>query len=289
MTLAELLVAACITTLVTGAAIAAVVPLQRSFAAHPEVASLTQRTRVVVELLSADLRRASLVLPYRIGDVNSDISRGVFYQDNVASTVSDSIEAVARGAVVPSESHTYHLKQDAEGIWQLMQYDGHLSDQPAVEDVIAIQFEYFGSGDPPVTSLNVNGNVRVTYGPLPPPLAVDDPADAWGAGENCTIANAAGRYLPRLQNLGAGEVPIGEPLLVDGPWCPDAAHAFRFDADLLRIRRVRVHLRLQAARPFRGLPGAWFANSGSAGDPWRYVPDEHVTLDVMPRNIHVAR
>lgn len=289
MTLAELLVAACITTLVTGAALAAVVPLQRSFAAHPEVASLTQRTRVVVELLSADLRRASLVLPYRIGDVNSDISRGVFYRDNVASTVTDSIEAVARGAVVPSESHTYHLKQDAEGIWQLMQYDGHLSEQPAVEDVIAIQFEYFGSGDPPVASLNANGDVRVTYGPLPPPPAVDDPADVWGAGENCTIANAAGRYVPRLQNLGAGEVPIGQALLVDGPWCPDAAHAFKFDADLLRVRRVRVHLRLQAARPFRGLPGAWFANGGSAGDPWRSVPDEHVTLDVMPRNTHVAR
>ena len=289
MTLAELLVAACITTLVTGAALAAVVPLQRSFAAHPEVASLTQRTRVVVELLSADLRRASLVLPYRIGDVNSDIFRGVFYRDNVASTVTDSIEAVARGAVVPSESHTYHLKQDVEGIWQLMQYDGHLSDQPAVEDVIAIQFEYFGSGDPPMTSLNANGDVRVTYGPLPPPPAIDDPADVWGAGENCTIANDTGRYVPRLQNLGAGEVPIGQALLVDGPWCPDAAHAFRFDADLLRVRRVRVHLRLQAARPFRGLPGVWFANGGSAGDPWRSVPDEDVTLDVMPRNTHVAR
>ena len=288
-TLAELLVAACITTLVTGAALAAVIPLQRSFAAQPEVASLTQRARVVAELLTADLRRASLVLPHRIGDVNNDISLGVFYRDNVVSTLTEPIEAVARGAMIPADTRTYHLKQDLEGIWQLMQYDGHLSDQPAVEDVIALQFEYFGNGDPPVTSLNGNGDVRVSYGPMPPPLAIDDPADSWGAGENCTIANAAGSYVPRLQNIGAGEVPIGPALLVDGPWCPDAAHAFRFDADLLRIRRVRVHLRLQAARPFRGLGGAFFANGGAAGDPWRYVPDVHLTLDVMPRNTHVAR
>ena len=286
-TLAELLVAACITTLVTGAALAAVAPLQRSFAAHPEVASLTQRARVVAELITADLRR--LVLPYRIGDVDSDVARGVFYRDNVVSTLTDPIDAMARGAMNPGETRTYHLKQDAEGIWQLMQYDGHLSDQPAVEDVIGMQFEYFGSGDPPVTSINGNGDVRVSYGPLPPPLAIDDPADSWGAGENCTTVNAGGQYLPRLQNLGAGEVPIGPARLVDGPWCPDAAHGFRFDADLLRIRRVRVHVRLQAARPFRGLRGGWFANGGAAGDPWRYVPDEQLTLDVMPRNSHVAR
>lgn len=288
-TLAELLVTACVTTLVTGAALAAVVPLQRSFAAHPEVASLTQRARVAAELIVADLRGASLVVPYRIGDVNSDISRGVFYRDNVVSAMADPIDVVARGAMIPTETRTYHLKQDMEGIWQLMQYDGHLSDQPAVEDVIAMQFDYFGSGDPPMASLNANGELRVTYGPLPPPLGIDDPADSWAAGENCIIANAAGQYVPRLQNLGDGEVPIGQALLVDGPWCPDAAHPFRFDADLLRIRRVRVHLRLQAARPFRGLRGAWFANPGAAGDPWRYVPDEQISLDVMPRNIHVAR
>jgi hypothetical protein len=244
---------------------------------------------VVAELLTADLRRASLVLPFRTGAINSDIARGVFYRDDVVSMLSDSIDAMARGAIVPSESHTYHLKQDAEGIWQLMQYDGNLSDQPAVEDVIALRFDYFGSGEPPLTSLGANGELHVTYGPLPPPLAVDDPADTWGAGENCAIANVAGQYVPRLQNLGAGEIPIGQAVVSDGPWCPDAAHAFRFDADLLRIRRVRVHVKLQAARPFRGLRGVWFAQGGSAGDPWRYVPDEEVTLDVVPRNSHVAR
>ena len=289
MTLSELLVAACITLLVAAAALAAITPLQRSFAAHPEAASLSQRTRVVAELLTGDLRRASLVLPLRFGAVDNDIARAVFHRDDVVTTFTDPAAALASGAVTPSESRTYHLKQDAEGVWQLMQYDGLASDQPAVEDVIALKFEYFGSGGPPTASLTERGDVRATYGAAPPLPAVDDPGDTWGAGENCTIANAGGQYVPRLPSLGAGVVPIGQALLEDGPWCPDAAHAFRFDADLLRIRRVRVHVRLQAARPFRGVPGAWFVNGGAAGDPWRYVPDERITLDVMPRNVHVAR
>jgi len=289
MTLSELLVAASITVLVAGAALAAVAPLQRSFAAHPEVASLSQRTRVVAELVSGDLRRASLLLPLRLGDVDNDVPRGVFYRRDVITAVYDPVEALASGVVVPSETRTYHLKPDAGRISQLMQYDGRASDQPAVEDVIGLQFEYFGLGEPPTASLNERGDVRVTYGARPPPLAVDSSRDSWGAGENCSIENAGGRYVPRLPRLGAGVVPIDPALLVDGPWCPDAAHAFRFDADLLRVRRVRVHVRLQAARPFRGLAGTWFVNGGSAGDPWRYVQDETVTLDVMPRNIHVAR
>ena len=289
MTLAELLVATSVTLLAAGAAVAAVMPVQRGFSAHPEAAGLSQRTRVVSELLSADIRRASLVLPLRVGAVGSDIAGGVFYRDNVITTVADPIDALARGVVAPSDTRTYHLRQDGEGIWQLMQYDGRLSDQPAVEDVILLRLEYFGDGEPPLATIDERGEIHVTYGAPPPPTGVDDPGDSWGVGENCTIVNAGGQYLPRLQNVGAGVVAIGQAMLTDGPWCPDAARAFRFDADLLRIRRVRVHVRLQAARPFRGLAGLLFANSGSALDPWRQVPDETVTIDVAPRNINVAR
>ena len=289
MTLAELLVSACVTVCATGAAIAVVLPLQRGFAAQPEAAGLAQRTRVVAELISADIRRASLVLPYRIGDIENDAQRGVFYRRDVISLVTEPIEAVARGIVSPGDSRTYHLKQDAEGIWQLMQYDGHASDQPAVEDVILLQFEFEGEAQPPAATLLQTGSTRVTYGPVPPPLGVDDQSDSWGAGENCTIANINGSYASRLQSLGAGRLaPIDQSLLVDGPWCPDSAHAFRFDADLLRVRRVRVHVRLQAPTPFRGIT-AWFQYRGSAADPARYVADHMVTLDVAPRNIDVAR
>ena len=278
MTLPELMVAACVTTLVAGAALAAVTPVQRGFAAQPEAASLAQRTRVVAEILSGDLRRASLVLPMRVGDVGSDITRGVYYRSDAFSAVAEPVDALTRGLVVPSEIRSYHLKQDSEGVWQLMQYDGHASDQPAVEDVIALRVEYFGDAEPPNAIVTERGDVRVTYGAVPPPLAVDDPGDSWGAGENCTIANTGGQYAARLQTLGPpGLALLSQAVLVDGPWCPDASHAFRFDADLLRVRLVRVQVRLQASRPFRG-PA-----------PWRHVPDETITLEIAPRNVNVAR
>jgi hypothetical protein len=290
MTLPEIMVAACVTTLVAGAALTAVTPVQRGFAAQPEAASLAQRSRVVAELLSGDLRRASLVLPMRVGDVGSDIARGIFYRSDAFSTLTEPLDAVARGLLAPREIRSYHLKQDSGGVWQLMQYDGHASDQPAVEDVIALHVEYFGDAEPPAARVTERGDVRVTYGAVPPPLTVDDPADSWAAGENCTIANAGGAYAARLQAIGPpGITLLTQAMLVDGPWCPDASHAFRFDADLLRVRRVRVQVRLQASRPFRGLAGPLFTNSGSAGDPWRYVPDETITLEIAPRNVNVAR
>ncbi|MGH9241203.1 MAG: PilW family protein [Vicinamibacterales bacterium] len=290
MTLPELMVAACVTTLVAGAALTAVTPLQQGFARQPEAASLAQRTRVVAEFLSSDLRRAALVLPIRVGDVGNDIARGVFYRSDVLSTVADPVEALARGLIAPANIRTYHLKQDSEGVWQLMQYDGRASDQPAVEDVVSLRVEYFGDAEPPAATVSERGAVRVTYGAVPPPLDVDDPEDSWGAGENCTIANAGGQYAPRLAAIGPpGISPLSQAVLADGPWCPDAFHAFRFDADLLRVRRVRVQVRLQASRPFRGLAGLLFTNSGSAGGPWRSVPDETITLDIAPRNINVAR
>ena len=277
MTVAELLVSACITVLAAGAALSAVMPLQREFAAQPEATGLIQRTRVVATLLSGDLRHASLVLPIRIGAAGDDISRGVFYRHDVLTVVTDPVDALASGVVTPSSSRTYHLTRDAEGIWQLMQYDGQASDQPAVEDVIGLAVEYFGDGEAPVTSLTPRGTLRTSYGPVPPSLATDDPGDSWGAGENCIFASAGGGHMPRLQHLGVGVVPLPPALLIDGPWCPDATHAFRFDADLLRVRRVRVRVRLQAAQPFRGLVPAWF------------VPDQILVLDVAPRNSRVAR
>lgn len=290
MTLAELLVAAAVTTLATGAALAAVAPVQRAFGAQPEAAGLSQRTRVVVNMLAADVRRAALVLPYRFGDVDSDADRGVFYRRDVITVLMDPVDALARGVIAPYEMRTYHLKTDGDGIWQLMQYDGHASDQPAVEDVVALDVEYFGEARPPVATVTEHGAVRVTYGPAPPPIAIDDPADAWGPGENCTIATAEGRYAPRLTALDPGGlIPLDERHFTDGPWCPDASTAFRFDADLLRVRRVRVKVRVQAAHPFRGLAGRWFLNSGSGGDPARLVPDEHIVIDIAPRNIDVAR
>jgi hypothetical protein len=79
-------------------------------------------------------------------------------------------------------------------------------------------------------------------------------------------------------------------MLNDGPWCPDQASPERIDADLLRVRRVRVGLRVQSAlASLRGPAGSLFTWGGTARAGDRYVPDLAVEFDVTPRNMSLGR
>ena len=81
--------------------------------------------------------------------------------------------------------------------------------------------------------------------------------------------------------------PADATLLADGPLCGVAPG--RFDGDLLRVRRVRVTIRAQAAdRALRGT-GAAFSSAGASTDGYSYVPDIEVTFDVAPRNLRSGR
>jgi hypothetical protein len=117
-------------------------------------------------------------------------------------------------------------------------------------------------------------------------------ADSWGAGENCTFMVANGQTVPRLPALAAneGQVLLTQQQLTDGPWCPDGARADRFDADLLRIRKVRVVLRVQSAlASLRGPTGVLFMRGGTSTSSTRYVPDQEVRFDITPRNLNLGR
>jgi prepilin-type N-terminal cleavage/methylation domain-containing protein len=48
---------------------------------------------------------------------------------------------------------------------------------------------------------------------------------------------------------GPGQERLAPETLSDGPWLPDAADPDRYDADVLRLRRVRIALRLKAPAP----------------------------------------
>jgi len=61
-------------------------------------------------------------------------------------------------------------------------------------------------------------------------------------------------------------------VLVDGPWSEDASHR-QFDADLMRISEVRIHIRIEATAPSLR----------------RLVPDEEIVLHVALRNSRFAR
>src|SRR5881628_683989 len=121
----------------------------------------------------------------------------------------------------------------------------------------------------------------------PPPA----PAVAyWPAGTNCTV-DATGvplQQVSRLPSLGApssGLVKLNDPSdpntsLTDGPWCPDPNNVNKWDADLLRIRKITVTLRVQAAlEALRGPAGTLFTKAGTSRGANSYAPDQEVKFD----------
>ncbi len=66
--------------------------------------------------------------------------------------------------------------------------------------------------------------------------------------------------------------------------------ANRFDADLLRIRKVRVTLRVQVgAKSLRGPTGTFFLRGGTSTGAERYIPDQEISFEVTPRNLNFGR
>ncbi len=194
--------------------------------------------------------------------------------------------------------HTYYLKTDlATGTYQLMHYDGITTDTPVVDNVVKLAFSYYGEPQPPAViagkAMTDTIGPWTTYGPKPPALGVDNANDSWPAGENCIIQVVNGLQVPRLPALAAGsvgEAMLTEAQLTDGPWCPDATKNNRFDADLLRIRKVRVDLRVQAAlAALRGPAGILFMRAGTSSSSQRYIPDQEIRFDVTPRNMNLSR
>jgi hypothetical protein len=186
---------------------------------------------------------------------------------------------------------SYYLQTDEQtDTYQLMYFDGWNDPAPVVDHVVKLQFEYFGEPQPPqrTTAPLASNGPWVTYGPKPIPLT--ESRTGWANGENCTFAVADGQHVPRLAKLadGVAQVPLTKAILTDGPWCPDASKPNRFDADLFRVRRVRVKLRVQVAlASLRGPSATLFANPGTAES--RFVPDQEVTFDVTPRNLNLGR
>jgi hypothetical protein len=186
---------------------------------------------------------------------------------------------------------TYWLKTDTvAGDYQLMRYDGHQTDVPIADNIVGLSFEYYGDPQPP--QLRPGMVPSTTYGPAPPELGVDNTADNWGAGENCTFMVNTGLRVPRLPTLTTsyGLVKLTQTQLTDGPWCPDSAQQARYDADLLRIRKVRVTIRVQVASPsLRGPTGALFTRGGTSKGGERFIPDQEIKFDVTARNLNLGR
>ena len=160
-------------------------------------------------------------------------------------------------------SNTYYRKTATN---QLMRYDGANSEVPIVDNVVDLKFEYFGD-----------------------PVSPTQPDPGAGNGANC-LYDAMHNFKP-LPTLPADEGSLAilkGSQLTDGPWCGSGDS--EFDADLLRIRKVRVTLRLQVAQAsLRGSNTLLFKNPGASKASASMVPDYFVRFDVTPRNLNLIR
>jgi hypothetical protein len=173
----------------------------------------------------------------------------------------DAAAAYAAGAVVAQiETHTYYF--DADHL-QLRHYDGYDTDLPVVDNVVGLTLEYFGEPGPP-------------RHPRPPSGVENCLYDAQG---NSKVA------LPGIPSAGATLEAIPLSAFSDGPWCGSGSNMF--DADLSRVRRIRVVVRLQVASDsLRGTDPALFARPGLARGGGRFIPDFSMVFEIAPRNLN---
>jgi len=162
--------------------------------------------------------------------------------------------------VAEVETRTYYFDPDAR---QLRVDDNDRTDSPVIDDVVGFVVEYFGDAVPPMF-------------PRPP---IGD--------ANC-LYDAAGTRLPGMFTLSPGADGLAAlplDMLADGPWC--GSGSTRFDADLLRVRRLRVTLRVQAAQPFLRAGSPDVIVGGTSQSAWRNLADIVVSFDVAPRNMNL--
>jgi type II secretory pathway pseudopilin PulG len=299
----ELLVALTIALVVTGSAIALMLPSQSLATSRSEAADMQQRLRVAADTLYQRLVAAGAgayggigagplsdsvapILPYRGGGASAD-PPGSFKSDTITML------SVPKDPAQPIGT-TYWLKtDDATATYQLTAADTTTGvDVPVVDHVVALAFEYYGDPQPPTMRKPLADPVGpwTTYGPKPASSA----AAPFDAGENCVFFNDGSQTpQPRLAVLGpasASLVALTSAQLTDGPWCPNAGAADRWDADLLRIRSIAVRVRVQAAlATLRGPASALFIHGGTSRSGHRWLPDLEIRFQVSPRNLNIVR
>lgn len=141
---------------------------------------------------------------------------------------------------------------------ELRHHDGWNANFPVIDDVVGFSVRLFGQPGPPG-----------------PPLmqAVSD----------CLFSEDGQPRLPALGS-GAALTELGEGVLSDGPWCEHAGDPY--DADLHRVRRIAIFLRLQvSAWHLRGVAKSWFQNVGENREVGRTVRDYELNFEVTPRNL----
>jgi hypothetical protein len=160
--------------------------------------------------------------------------------------------------------------------------------EPIVDGVVDLELRVWGEGAPAVLRDGEDGSGLASFGLPPPSPAEPDPDEFWPPGEHCMSRRDEGLPVSRLAQLGetGALVELLPAHLDDGPWCERDGSATAFDADLFRVRRVDLRIRVEASSAMlRGPAGRLFSRAGaSATTPLRWVPDREIALSVaIPR------
>ena len=324
-TLVELLVAACITLLVTAAIVAAARPAEHVFLTQSEAADELQRSRVATSALFRDLvmagagpdagpdagslaRAFAPILPWHQGRTGGD-QAGVFRDDAITLSYLPSSRAQTTiASPMPAQSGIVRvntgagcpLSDAACGLSQattVLAYDDTGSaDTFRVENVVDSVLELrHTSADSlkvyPVGSRLVQAIVRSYF------LEADEASDqvqlvrddGTGGPSVAIVDHVVGL---KFEYFGEpdGSAVLSPAILTDGPWRPDDSAPNRFDVDLLRIRAVTVLVRVESAMAaLRGPAGPLFSRAGTSRSGNRFLPDHEIRFLVSPRNMGVVR
>lgn len=183
---------------------------------------------------------------------------------NASKNLTKAYSSADHAQVAMVETHVYYINRDGR---QLNHYDGSQTDLPMVDNTVQLRFRYFGDPNPPL---------------FPKPKA---------GSANCIMDAAQNPLLPVLDSGGSSLIELTSDMLTDGPECGSGSN--RFDADLYRIRKVRVDLRVQAGlEELRGTnptSRTLFTHPGTSRNPYTRVPDYSMSFEVAPRNMNLVR
>jgi hypothetical protein len=171
--------------------------------------------------------------------------------------------AFQTGAHITQGSRAGFYRDDTTN--QLRKTNGWTGNTPLVDDMVDLKFSYFGDPNPPK---------------YPKP----------DAGEANCLYDASGNYLnlPVLPLSDGSLAALTPALLTDGPFC--GAGLNQYDADLLRIRKIRATLRMQVtSAALRGANTSLWIKPGKSPGGGRSVPDYTVSFEMSPRNLNLSR
>jgi prepilin-type N-terminal cleavage/methylation domain-containing protein len=166
--------------------------------------------------------------------------------------------------IMKVNSYSYYLDHTTN---QLMRYDGGTdTPTPVIDNVVDLKFEYYG--DPNLADL-----------PKPP---VGKTSCLYPDGSNLV----SGLYSPPQSDGSLAPFPLSA--FTDGPYCGGGSN--EFDADLYRVRKVRMTVRVQTpVNALRGQDTNLFKFPGTGRNGQRLVPDLSASFEITPRNMNLSR